>query len=153
MMIKKYIILILVSFSFSIVFCQEGKKDTGFFDNDDIEDIIYYEFFANQVDGPYYKCKIICGNKREYNFDLGVGFEGIAFFNCSRGCIETYQERVGMSGFETNEIYIFKKEYDNWILEKSETTYIGGKKEDYKPKVPTGIDGREYEIKKGMKKK
>lgn len=146
MMIKKIIILVLANFSFQIVFCQENKKDTGFFDKDNIEDIIYYEFFTNQTDGPYYKCKIVCGNGKDYNFDFGVGFECIGFFNCGKGCIQIYQERIGMSGFETNETYIYKKEYDNWILEKSETIYKGGKKEVYKAEVPTGIDGTEYKI-------
>lgn len=47
MTIKKAIILVLVNFSFSTVFCQEIKKVTGFFDNDNIEDSIYYKFATN----------------------------------------------------------------------------------------------------------
>lgn len=145
MMTNKIIILILFNISFYISFSQENRKSIGFFDNDIIEDSIEYKFFTNQIDGPYYKCIIICGNGKKYTFDLGVSFESMQIHQGDKnGCIETYQWKTGDNGFEINETYIYKKEYDNWILQKSETVYQNGKTEIYKPDLPTGIDGTEY---------
>lgn len=166
-MIKKIIMSVIFNFFCLIIFCQETKKVTGFFDNDDIEDIIDYKFVANQMDGPYYMCKIICGNGKKYNFSIGVGFESMQISQCNKkGCIETYQWKTGMQGFEINENYIYSKEFDNWILQKREniyskqvlvkgkTIYKNGKKEIHQPQVPTGIDGKEYKMldKKSNKK-
>ena len=158
MNIKKTIILFVANLNFLIVYCQENNKYSGFFDNDNLEDTINYKFFSNQKDGLFYKCRIICGNGKEYNFDLGVGFENINFYSNKKGILETSQIKDGMQGFETNETYIYKNEYDNWILIKSETInkkqvlknrkgiYVNEKKEVYKPIVPTGIDGKEYQV-------
>jgi hypothetical protein len=82
-----------------------------------------------------------------------LDLKALVFFNYGKGCIETSQTKEGMMGFDVSEIYSYKKEYDNWILEKRTTTYIDGKNEIYKPKNPIGIDGTEYKIKKVMKRK
>ncbi|SHL95116.1 hypothetical protein [Flavobacterium chilense] len=151
MMIKKIVILVLVILNYSLGVAQE--KELGYFDNDNIEDTLEYKFVNDSVDGPIYKCKIISANGKKYIFNLGVGFEGISFFNCKKGCIETSQTKEGMMGFDVSEIYRYKKEYDNWILEKRTTIYVDGKNEIYKPKQPTGINGIKYKIKKAIKKK
>jgi len=151
MMIKKAIILGLIILNCSLCFAQE--KESGYFDNDNIEDILDYKFVSDSINGPIYECRVICGNGKKYNFNIGVGFEGISFFNCATGCIETSQTKEGMMGFDVSEIYRYKKEYDNWILDKRTTTETDGKNEIYKPKNPTGIDGTEYKIKKKKKKK
>lgn len=151
MMIKKTIILVLVILNYSLGVAQE--KESGYFDNDNIEDALEYKFVNDSINGPIYECKIIVGNGKKYSFNLGVGFEGISFFNCEKGCIETSQSKEGMMGFDVSEIYRYKKEYDNWILEKRTITYVDKKSEVYKPKNPTGIDGIEYKMKKGTKKK
>jgi hypothetical protein len=150
-MIKKTIILVLVILNYSLGFAQE--KEFGYFDNDNIEDTLQYKFVSDSINGPIYECKIICNNDKKYSFNLGVGFEGIRFFNCGEGCIETSQTKEGMMGFDVSEIYRYKKEYDNWILEKRTTTYVDGKNEINKTKNPIGIDGTEYKIKKAMNRK
>lgn len=144
MTIKKIIILVLVLLNYSLGVAQE--KESGYFDSDNIEDTFEYKFVSDSINGPIYECKIIGGKGKKYSFNLGVGFEGISFFNCGKGCIETSQTKEGMMGFDVSEIYRYKKEYDNWILEKRETVYKEGKKEVYKPKVPIGIDGKKYKI-------
>lgn len=144
MMIKKNIILVLVILNYFLGVAQE--KESGYFDNDNIEDTLQYKFVSDSINGPIYECKIISGSGKKYSFNLGVGFEGISFFNCGKGCIETSQTKDGMAGFDVSEIYRYKKEYDNWILEKRITIYVDKKNEIYKPKVPTGIDGKEYKI-------
>ncbi len=159
-MTKKIVISVIFNFFSLIFFCQETKKVTGLFDNDNIEDIMDYEFVTNQMDGPYYKCKIICGNGKIYNFNIGVEFESMQISQCNKkGCIETYQWKTGMQGFEINENYIYSKEFDDWILQKRETIYSkqvlekgkiiykDSKKVIYKPKISIGIDGKKYFIK------
>jgi hypothetical protein len=146
MMIKKIIIFIFLLLNCSLVIAQE--KQSGYFDNGNIEDTLEYKFVSDSINGPSYECDIICNNDKEYNFYFGVGFEGISFFNCGKGCIEASQTKDGMMGFDVSEIYRYKKDYDNWILEKTTITYVGGKKEIYKPKIPTGIDGTEYKTNK-----
>jgi hypothetical protein len=78
MMIKKTIILILVILNYSLGLAQE--KESGYFDNDNIEDIIHYKFVSHSINGSIYECRIIGGNGKKYCFNLGVGFEGISFF-------------------------------------------------------------------------
>lgn len=148
MTIKKIIILVLVILNYSLGVAQE--KESGYFDNDNIEDTLEYKFVSDSINGPIYECKIIVGNGKNYSFNLGVGFEGISFFNYEKGCIETIQTKEGMMGFDVSEIYRYKKEYDNWILEKRTTTYVDKKNEVYKPKNPKGIDGIEYKRKKRL---
>jgi hypothetical protein len=99
-----------------------------------------------------YKCKIIRGNGKIFNFDLPLGYGSIQISECDKkGCIMTYQWKTGIDGFKETETYIYKNNYDNWILEKDETNYENGKKEIYKPTVPTGIDGTEYHKKENKK--
>jgi hypothetical protein len=152
MMIKSHLFLVLILLNCFRAFSQ-NEKESGYFDNDNIEDTLQYKFMSDSINGPIYECIIISGNDKKYSFNIGVGFEGISFFNCRKGCIETSQTKEGLMGFDVAEIYIYKKEYDNWILEKSTTVYVDGKNEIYKPKNPIGIDGTEYKIKKVMKKK
>ncbi|NRS88579.1 hypothetical protein HNQ02_001493 [Flavobacterium sp. 7E] len=151
MMTKKiFFCLIILSCTFSVV-AQKEQKTVGDFDNDNLSDTLYYKDYRfvdlYRDKDISYICKIVRGNGKVFNFNLPLGYDAIQFFQCSKkGCIGTYQWKTGINGFETNETYIYKKEFDNWILEKSETIYNGGKKEVYKDEVPTGIDGREYEI-------
>lgn len=150
-MIKKTIILVLVILNYSLGFAQE--KESGYFDNDNIEDTLQYKFVSDSINGLIYECRIICSSGKKYSFNLGVGFEGISFFNCGKGCIEASQTKEGMMGFDVSEIYRYEKEYDNWLLEKRTTTYSDGKNKIYKPKNPIGIDGAEYKTKKAMTRK
>lgn len=147
---KIFFCLITLSFSYSI-WSQKEQKVIGDFDNDNLSDTLYYKDyrFVDQYRDKdiSYICKIVRGNGKIFNFNLPLGYDFIQFFKCDKdGCIGTYQWKTGDSGFETNETYIYKKEYDNWILEKRETVYKEGKKEVYKPKVPIGIDGKKYKI-------
>jgi hypothetical protein len=147
---KIFFFLITLSCTFS-VFAQKEQKAIGYFDNDKFLDTLYYKdyrFIDQYRDKDIsYICKIVRGNGETFNFNLPLGYDAIQFFECSKkGCIGTYQWKTGMNGFETNETYIYKKECDNWILEKSETIYKGGKKEAYTTEIPTGIDGKEYKI-------
>lgn len=150
MMTNFFLCLLTLSFSYSI-WSQKEQNAIGDFDNDNLSDTLYYKDyrFVDQYRDKdiSYVCKIVRGNGKIFNFNLPLGYDFIQFFKCDKdGCIGTYQWKTGDSGFEINENYIYKKEYDNWILEKSETVYKEGKKEVYKPKVPTGIDGKEYKI-------
>ena len=140
-----------------MAFSQKEKKIISNFDNDTIIDTLYYKNFT--FDDQFrnknisYKCKIIRGNGKIFNFDLPLGYSSMQISECDKkGCIKIYQWKTGIDGFEETEIYIYKKYYDNWILEKDETEYENGKK-NYKTKLPTGIDGTEYKIKKAMKRK
>jgi hypothetical protein len=149
MTINKTIILILFNISFYISFCQEGKKATGYFDNDNLSDTIFYkdyrfiEEYRNK--DISYECKIIRGNSKIFTFNFPLGYDSLQIHQGDiDGCIETYQWKTGDNGFEINETFSYSKEYDNWILQKSETVYKTGKVEIYKPDVPTGIDGTEY---------
>lgn len=145
MMIKKNILSLFIILNSFIFFGQENNKETGFYDNDDIEDLIYYKFNNNEVDGPFYEFKIISGNGKEYNFDLGVSFKYISLFNSKKGEIQITQNKDGIQGFEETSTYIYSELYDTWILVNTETLYQDdGKKEIYRPKVPTSIDGTEY---------
>jgi hypothetical protein len=158
MMIRKnmsFYFLLLNSF---IVFSQKEKKVMGDFDNDTVIDTLYCKDFT--FDDKYrnkdisYKCKIVRGNGKTFYFDLPLGYSSIQISDCDKkGCIMIYQWKTGIDGFEETEIYIYKKIYDNWILEKDETEYKDEKKEVYKPKIPTGIDGTEYKIKKLIRRK
>jgi hypothetical protein len=158
MMTKKKLFYVLILLNCFLVFSQKEKKITGNFDNDTTIDTLYYKDFT--FDDQFrnkdisYKCKIIRGNGKIFNFDLPLGYSSIQISECDKkGCIMIYQWQTGIESFEETEIYIYKKNYDNWILEKDETEYENGKKEIYKSTLPTGIDGTEYKIKKVMKKK
>lgn len=146
---NKIIICLLILINNNSIWSQKEEKAIGDFDNDNLSDTLYYkdykyiEEYRNK--DISYVCRIIRGNGKIFNFNLPIGYDSVQISQCDKsGCIETYQWKTGASGFEINETYVYKKEYDNWILEKSETIYEGGKKEVYKPKVPTGIDGKEY---------
>jgi hypothetical protein len=64
MMIKKTIILILVILNYSLGLAQE--KESGYFDNDNIEDILHHKFVSDSINGPIYECRIIGGNGKKY---------------------------------------------------------------------------------------
>lgn len=157
-MTKKKLFYLLISLNCFVAFSQKGKKIIGNFDNDTIIDTLYYKdcTFDDQFKNKdiSYKCKIIRGNGKIFNLNLSLGYGSIQISECDKkGCIMIYQWKTGIDGFEETEIYIYKKKHDNWILEKDETHYENGKKEIHKTTLPTGIDGTEYKIKKGMKKK
>lgn len=56
-----------------------------------------------------YKCKIIRGNGKIFNFDLHLGYSSIQVSKCNKkGCIMIYQWKTGIDGFEETEIYLYK---------------------------------------------
>ncbi|WP_271338571.1 hypothetical protein [Flavobacterium azizsancarii] len=130
----------------SMSYGQESKMVTGYFDNDTVIDTLYYKFNIDSANGPIYQCTMIRSDKKEkLSFDIGVAFKSFQVSNCGKGCIETYQWKTGMDGFEEYKTYKYCKEYDNWILKKERTLDADGKeKTTTHKKTITGIDGREY---------
>jgi hypothetical protein len=51
-----------------------------------------------------YKCKIIRGNGKIFNFDLPLGYGSMQISECDKkGCIMIYQWKTGIDGFEETE--------------------------------------------------
>lgn len=150
MMTKKNILFtLIISLNSFFVFSQKEEIVIGHFDNDNLIDTLYFkdvrfidEFREKDIT---YECKVVRGNGKKNSFNLPLGYDSVQISQGkNKGNLEVYQWKTGSQGFEITEYYIYKEEYNNWILEKSETIYENGKKEVYKSKVPTGINGIDY---------
>ena len=149
MMIKRLLISWLIIFSSFLVFSQE--KATGYFDDDSTVDTLLYKFFKDSSNGPLYQCEMIRGNGKKNHFYIGVAFESFQISECKKGCIETYQFKEGIEGYEIYCIYKFSRAYDNWILKSKTKFYNNKSRKIFIPKTITGIDGREYKTGKVKK--
>lgn len=152
MTIKTTLFLIIVFLQSTLSFSQVEKKVAGFFDADNLSDTLFYkdlrfidEFRNKDI---AYSCKILSGNGKKYEFNLGIGHESLQFSSPKIGYIEIYQWKTGSQGFEQYETYKFNLEYDTWILQKIVTENADGKEENYIPEKPTSIDGIEYKSEK-----
>lgn len=143
--------LLFLSLHYSIR-AQLPDTTTGFFDNDALEDTLYYHYENDSVDGPTYRLNIVCGSGRAYDFAIGVGFESMQISYWKRGWITTYQLKGGSTGVEIRTLYKYNPHYDDWLEVEEVVKWPGERTEIIRPKIPVGIGGKEYSAKENRRK-
>ena len=134
------ITLLFRVFEFSHI--HEPYCQTGYFDNDNITDSLYYQFSSGTSEGPVYQCRLISpGKNKVYQFSIGVSTSSLQISDCGKGCIETFEWIAGMNGSETITRYKYSIKYDNWIIKEE---IVNDKKVKHNEKYLLGIDGKKY---------
>ncbi|MEO6830798.1 MAG: hypothetical protein ABI169_01260 [Chitinophagaceae bacterium] len=133
---------------------QIVQVSSGYFDQDNTIDSIFYHFERATTEEPFYSCEMHMGNGKVHKFSIGVAFQSLQISSCGIGCLTTYEWLIGKGGYDEYCYYKYNAACDNWILTSTETTDSdSGKTTTEKAKGSEGINGVDCVLPKATKKK